>query len=117
MPHSTGWGRRKDRRTGDPAPIGEIVDGLLREQLFARGLAVGRLAANWDGVVGERLAAATAPAELEGGVLTVAATDSVWGAQARFLHEAIREKANEALGSQAVREVRVVIRGDTQNRR
>jgi predicted nucleic acid-binding Zn ribbon protein len=117
MPHSTGWGRRKDRRTGDPAPIGEIIDGLLQEQLFARGLAVGRLAAMWPQVVGDRLADATAPAELEDGVLTVAASDSIWGAQARFLNEEIRAKANEALGSEAVRRVHVLVRPDPQNRR
>ncbi|HEV8564861.1 MAG TPA: DUF721 domain-containing protein [Actinomycetota bacterium] len=112
MPHSTGWGRRKDRRSGDPAPIGEIVDGLLREPLFARGLQVGRLASMWPDVVGERLARATAPASFEDGVLTVAATDSVWGAQASFLHEEIRHKANEALGSDAVSRVHVVVRPD-----
>ena len=117
MPHSTGWGRRKDRRTGDPAPIGEVIDGLLREQLFARGLPVGRLAAIWPEVVGERLAQATAPTDLEDGVLTVAVSDSVWGAQARFLHEEIRAKANEALGSDAVRRVQVLVRPGLQNRR
>lgn len=117
MPHSTGWGRRKDRRTGDPSPIGEIIDGLLREQLFASGLPVGRLAAMWPEVVGERLAQATSPAQLEDGVLTVAASDSVWGAQARFLNEEIRVKANEALGSEAVRRVHVLIQPGLQNRR
>ena len=117
MPHSAGWERRKDRRTGDPAPIGEIVEGLLKEHLFARGLPVGRLAAIWAAVVGERLAAATAPAALEDGVLTVFASDSVWGAQARFLHEEIRVKANETLGSDTVRRVQIVIRPDLQNRR
>jgi predicted nucleic acid-binding Zn ribbon protein len=117
MPHSTGWGRRKDRRTGDPAPIGEIIDGLLQEQVFARGLTVGRLAVMWPEVVGERLARATAPAELEDGVLTVAASDSIWGAQARFLNEEIRAKANDALGTDAVRRVHVLVRPDLQNRR
>ena len=117
MPHSAGWERRKDRRTGDPAPIGEIVDGLLKERLFARGLSVGRLAGIWADVVGERLADATAPTALDDGVLTVAASDSVWGAQARFLHEEIRIRANQALGSHEVRRVEVVVRPDLQNRR
>jgi predicted nucleic acid-binding Zn ribbon protein len=117
MPHSTGWERRKDRRSGDPAPIGEIVDGLLREQVFARGMAVGRLAAMWNEVMGDRLGPKTAPASLEDGVLTVTASDPVWGVQARFLHEEIRRKVNEALGSDAVREVRIVIGAGSQNRR
>jgi predicted nucleic acid-binding Zn ribbon protein len=86
------------------------MDDLLAERVFARGLPVARLAAEWARVVGERLAAETVPATLEHGVLTVQATDGPWGAQARFLHEEIRAKANEALGSELVARVRVVVR-------
>ncbi|HEY7401242.1 MAG TPA: DUF721 domain-containing protein [Actinomycetota bacterium] len=117
MPHAKGWSRRKDRRTVDPAPIGEVIDGLMREHAFASGLSIGRLAASWGDVVGERLAATTAPERLEDGLLTIAATDSVWGAQAGFLGEEIRAKANRALGSDAVRKVQVVVRPGLQNRR
>jgi hypothetical protein len=113
MPHSTGWDRRKDKRSGDPAPIGDVVDGLLREHLFARGLVVGRLAVTWNEVVGDRLGPKTAPTSLENGILTVSASDPIWGAQARFLHEEIRRKVNEALGSQTVRQVRIVIGRDS----
>jgi hypothetical protein len=67
--------------------------------------------------VGERLGATTAPERLEDGLLTVAATDSVWGAQAGFLGEEIRANANRALGSDVVRRVQVVVRPGLQNRR
>jgi hypothetical protein len=43
-------------------------------------------------------------------VLTVSATNGPWGAQARFLHEQIRVKANQALGGEIVETVRVVVR-------
>jgi len=117
MPHSTGWERRRDARSHEPAAIGDVVDGLLREEAFARGLVVGRLASIWSDVVGERLGARTAPTSLEGGVLTVSASDPVWGAQARFLHDEIRRKVDERLGSGAVRDVRIVIGGEGRNRR
>ena len=53
----------------------------------------------------------TAPTALEGVVLTVSATNGPWGAQARFLHEQIRLKANEALGvPRSIETVRVVVR-------
>ena len=110
MPHSKGWNSRKDARSREGVAIGDIVDGLLKEQLFARGMEVGRLASTWVDVVGERLAAETAPATLEGGVLTVSATDGSWGAQARFLTEEIRKRANEALGSTRIEKVQVVVR-------
>jgi predicted nucleic acid-binding Zn ribbon protein len=71
---------------------------------------LGRIAAVWGSVVGERLARETAPVDLEAGVLTVAASNSIWGAQVRFLVEEIRRSANETLGSEAIREVRIAIR-------
>jgi predicted nucleic acid-binding Zn ribbon protein len=96
------------------------VDELLREEPFARGLPVGRLAAMWEQVVGERLAGETAPTTLENGILTVEAASGPWGVQAGFLAEEIRARANEALGGGSIRGVRVVVapsRHDPRNRR
>jgi hypothetical protein len=112
MPHSTGWRGRKDERTLRETPIGEIVDGLLREKAFARGLPIGQLSADWASVVGPRLGAESAPVSLDGGILVVAATTGPWGAQVRFLAEQIRHRANEALGEGTVRAVRVIVRPD-----
>jgi predicted nucleic acid-binding Zn ribbon protein len=112
MPHSKGWRGRRDERTLTETPIGEILDGLLRERLFSRGMPIGRLAAEWGSVVGQRLAAETAPVTLEQGVLVVAASTGPWGAQARFLAEQIRKRANEALSGDEVRRVQVVVRAE-----
>lgn len=90
-------------------PIGEILDGLLRERAFARGVPIGRLTASWGEVVGPRLARESAPVSLDGGVLVVAASSGPWGAQVRFLAEEVRRRANETLGSQEVRKVQVVV--------
>ena len=110
MSHAKGWRQRKDPRSAESSPIGEIVDALLSEELFARGLPVGRLAAMWPELVGERLAAETAPASLEGGVLTVEATNGPWGAQAKFLNDEIRRLADEALGGGRITRVHVVVK-------
>jgi predicted nucleic acid-binding Zn ribbon protein len=113
VPNAKGFRRRRDASGHEPrhaVPIGEVIDDLMAEQVFARGMPVATLAASWSSVVGERLAAETAPATLEGGVLTVTATSGPWGAQARFLHEEIRRRADEALGGGVVRSVRVVVR-------
>ncbi|MEW6059622.1 MAG: DUF721 domain-containing protein [Actinomycetota bacterium] len=104
------WRRRKDARTLRETGIGEIVDGLLREQPFARGLPVGRLAASWADVVGVRLASESAPVSFDRGVLVVAASSGAWGAQVRFLAEEVRKRANAALGSEEVTSVHVVVR-------
>jgi predicted nucleic acid-binding Zn ribbon protein len=91
-------------------PIGEVVEGLLRERAFARGVPIGRLAADWSAVVGPRLAAESAPVSLEGGVLVVAASSGPWGAQVRFMAEEIRRQSNRSLGSEEVRKVQIVVR-------
>jgi len=114
MPHSKGWKTRKDERTLDEIPLGSVLDGLLREQVFARGLPIGRLSAAWASVVGPRLAAESAPVSMDGGILVVAATSGPWGAQVRFLSEEVRRRANEELGAEAVRRVQVVVRPDPQ---
>jgi hypothetical protein len=110
MPHSKGWRNRKDERTPKATPIGEIVDGLMRERAFARGVPIGQLASDWASVVGPRLANESAPLSLEGRVLVVAASDGPWGAQVRFLASEIRSRANAALGSEAIERVQVVVR-------
>jgi hypothetical protein len=112
MPHSKGWRSRKDERTLRETPIGEIVDGLMRERVFARGVPIGQLASDWATVVGPRLAAESAPVSLEGGVLVVAASDGPWGAQVKFLAAEILRKSNTTLGSDEVRRVQVIVRSD-----
>ena len=116
MPHSKGWRYRKDERTIHETPIGEIVEGLMRERAFARGVPIGQLANDWASVVGERLASESAPLSLDAGVLVVAATGGPWGAQVRFLAEEIRKKANRALGTEAVKRVQVVVRPEGPKR-
>ena len=110
MPSSKGWRNRKDVRTMQDMALGEVIDGLLRERAFARGLPIGRLATSWGSVVGPRLAAESAPVSLDRGVLVVAASTGPWGTQVRFLAEEIRRKANEALGAEKVGKVQVVVR-------
>lgn len=109
MPHSKGFSRRREHRSDDPVSIGEVVDGLLAEDVFARGMPVAKLARRWPTLVGERLAEATKPVSLEAGVLVVRASDGPWGAQAKYLAEEIRKRADEALGGGVVHTVRVVV--------
>ena len=110
MPRAKGFRSRGDGPSSEPVGIGEVIDGLLSEPAFSRGVPVAQLAADWARIVGERLASETAPSSLEGGVLTVVATSGPWGAQAGFLHEEIRRRAQEALGDGTIRSVRVVVR-------
>ena len=111
VPSAKGFRRRRDGGPSDePVAIGDVIDGLLSDQVFARGMPIARLAASWPSIVGERLASETAPATLEARILTVTATSGPWGAQARFLHEEIRRRADESLGGGRIDSVRIVVR-------
>jgi predicted nucleic acid-binding Zn ribbon protein len=110
MPDAKGFGGRKEIRSSEVVSLGAIVDDLMRREVFSRGMPVAELASKWPSIVGARLAAETAPVALDDGVLTVGATNGPWGAQARFLHEEILRKADEALGGGRVRSIRIVVR-------
>ena len=109
MPHSKGFGQRRDTRSTDPVAIGDIVDRLLQEDVFQRGMPIATLLRAWPELVGERLAQATTPMSLEGGCLVVRAADGPWGAQAKYLAEEIRVRADRALGGDAVTSIRIVV--------
>jgi hypothetical protein len=114
MPHSRGFERRADERSTDPVPLGRVVDALMGEEVFSRGMPVAQLTAAWASIVGPGLAKASAPVALDEGVLTLRVTDGPWGAQVEFLREEIRRKADEALGGQKVRAIRVIVRPNTR---
>ncbi|MEX1045862.1 MAG: DUF721 domain-containing protein [Actinomycetota bacterium] len=103
---------KKGERSEDPVGLGDIVSGLLQQRPFAQGAKIGKLAAGWASVVGDRLANETAPVRLESGTLTVAVSTGPWGSQAKFLAEEIRKKANESLGEGVVERVRIVVSED-----
>jgi len=108
MTRTRGW-RDPAKRSMEPSRVADILSGLLRQPVFAPGMKLGTLARRWPDVVGERLAAETVPARLEGGTLVVAAATGPWGAQAMFLAEEIRKSANRALSTDEIKRVKIVV--------
>jgi hypothetical protein len=110
MPEAKGFGGRGRPRSDDAVQLGDIIDGLMREKSFSRGMPVAELASRWPQIVGERLAAETAPTAFDHGVLTVEVSSGPWGAQATFLLDEIRRKADEALDGHEVVRFRLTVR-------
>lgn len=90
--------------------VDSVVRDVLGEPVMRGGVTLGRLVRSWERVVGPALARETAPVSLSGGDLVVAASGPAWAAQARFLTAEIRRLANEELGEERIRSVRVVVR-------
>jgi predicted nucleic acid-binding Zn ribbon protein len=106
-------GNRKNsrsERSEEVQPIGAVLDSLAGGRSLASGLALGELGRRWAAVVGDRLAMECAPAGLEGGFLLVRASSAAWAAQVKFLATEVRDRANQVLGTAAVREVKVAVR-------
>ena len=93
-------------------PVGAILRELAQSRPWSAGIALGKLARRWADVVGERLAAECSPFRLEGSVLLVRASSGPWAAQVGFLAKEVARRANEVLGTSAVRVVKVVVEGD-----
>jgi predicted nucleic acid-binding Zn ribbon protein len=109
MPRSKGFTGR-EKRSEDVFALGDIIQQLMQRKEFKVGAPLGKLMSGWEQIVGERLAAETVPTALEQGTLSVAASTGAWATQVRFLAEEVKRRANEELGSEVVRQVRVTVR-------
>ena len=104
-----GSGRPGGERSDHPHMLGVILDGLVRQSPWGSGMVLGELGRRWSEVVGEPLTNECEPAALHGEVLLVRASSAPWAAQLQFLHKEISARANEVLGAEKVRDVRVVV--------
>lgn len=93
----------------DPQPIGKIL-GEAGEALGVSSPGhVGKVWAEWAGIVGPGIAAHAEPTSLRSGVLRVRADSPAWATELGYLAEEIKTRVNRAVGTELVREVRVWI--------
>src|SRR5699024_8888430 len=93
-------GARPDPR--DPQGIGLILRRVLSDLGWNAGMNSGRVLAEWDEIVGERLATHCRPVSFEDGVLVVSASSSAWAAQLRLLTPQLVTTIEEHVGSHVV---------------
>lgn len=93
--------------SGDPSPLNALLGGAARRFGLDDALASGALWKRWSELVGPAVAAHAQPTSLRGGVLRIRADSPVWAHEIGYLADEIKRKANAALGTTAVAEVRV----------
>lgn len=85
------------------------LSGLLQENLVGLGLAERLREAEiwriWPDVVGATLASRAQPVRIINGTLTVAVSSSPWMQELRFMTTMMKEKLNNRLGADVVREI------------
>ena len=93
--------------TDDPHKIGKLLGELGTTFGIASPAQVGKLWAEWPGIVGPGIAAHASPTSLRDGVLRVRADSSAWATELGYLGGEIKSRVNRALGAELVREVKV----------
>lgn len=80
---------------------------------------VGALFGDWRQLVGDRVAQRCTPASLTHGVLKVWAENPAWARELQYLAPEMIRRVNQGVGTQAVKEVKVVLKpgGGTPPRR
>jgi predicted nucleic acid-binding Zn ribbon protein len=90
-----------------PVRIKDVVTGVVNRLGIAGAAELGRLGGSWTEVVGAPVAEHTEPTSLRGGVLRVRVDSPVWATEMGYLAEEIKGRANQVVGYDVVREVRV----------
>jgi hypothetical protein len=85
--------------------VGDLLPGLAERGGWGALVEMSRLQARWPEVVGEMVAAHTAPERIARGRLTVRVDSSAWLMQLSFFKADIHRKVNAFLGEERVQEV------------
>lgn len=97
------------RRIGPPTPVADSLSAYIDRRGWGERLRGAQVWRCWDRIVGPDLAERCEPVRLAGGLLVVRAESQVWATQLRYLLPHLRSNADEQLGPDVVRDVRIVV--------
>jgi predicted nucleic acid-binding Zn ribbon protein len=96
-----------------PEAVGGILDRLLKSLEIDKKVDEGKAMVLWPQAVGPKVAASTRPVSVIRGRMTVHAKSSVWVQECMFLKSKIRDKLNQELGGEIIKEIVFKV-GDVQ---
>lgn len=88
-----------------PRPLSGVVQDSLAGLGLAERLREAEIWRIWPGVVGATLACRAQPVRIINGTLTVAVSSAPWMQELRFMTAMMKEKLNNSLGAEVVREI------------
>ena len=94
-------------RKDEPLSLGAVLKEILgrRSPMNFVGKEL-RIWEEWDRVVGGEIAKNAKPQQLRAGVLWVEASHPLWASEMQYRGETIRQKLNEAIGEELIKEIR-----------
>lgn len=97
------------RRASAPRPIADSVRALRGEVQPRTPLAA--IQAAWPEAVGARIAAEAQPVRERDGTVTIECRAATWAQELDLLHDDLLARLNEAVGSELVKRLRMVVGG------
>lgn len=100
--------RRPQRRSGELGPIGDAMDGFIKEQGWQGASVFASITTNWARLVGTDLAQHVHPVRCQDAILTIQAESTAWATQVRMLVPQMQEVLLQALGPGVVTAIEVL---------
>jgi predicted nucleic acid-binding Zn ribbon protein len=100
--------KRQQRRSGELAPVGDVMDGFIKEQGWQGASAFATITANWSALVGRDLAEHVVPIRCQDATLTIQAESTAWATQVRMLLPHMLQVLTQSLGPEIVTTIEVL---------
>ncbi len=91
----------------DPVRVSRVLGRMIESGGWRERLALGRLRSQWGQVVGDQVAAHSAPVKLASGTLTLRAESGAWASELALLAPRLAAASDRWLGGGLVKDVRV----------
>lgn len=101
-----------ERKRSRPTRVGEALEAYLARTGLDERLDEAAAVPEWDGVVGERIAAVTEPITVSGGVLIVAVRSSAWLMELKLMERRILRRINARRERGEIERIRFIMSGD-----
>ncbi|MFH0919348.1 MAG: DUF721 domain-containing protein [Fibrobacterota bacterium] len=94
---------RPRRKCSEPVPLGDVLAQMLKDTGLEKKAREYAAIADWEKIVGAKVAEHTSPVDIKGGVLFVHVKTAAWRSQLAFFKDDIIQKINAHAGKKTVR--------------
>lgn len=79
------------KEKNEPTPVGELIDELVENREWQKGLAEGEVFVKWREIVGEEIAQHSEPLEVKNSKLFIKCSSSAWATQLNLVKRQLLE--------------------------
>ncbi len=92
-------------------PLKKVLESVMREKDFTADIEAYRIFAQWNDIVGARLAAHTTPVRVTGNVLYVEVDDHLWFAQLKYMKGDMLQRIERAIKVGVFKDLKFLLKG------